>query len=70
MRESAFENPPWLIDRNGEGYVQVTELLYRIAEVLDGEHTFDEIATHAAEATGRSITGENVRQLVESQFAR
>src|SRR3954454_15817784 len=70
MRESAFHDPPWLIDRQGEGYVQVTELLYRIAEVLDGEHSFDQIAEHAAEATGRSITADNVRQLVESQFAR
>jgi putative peptide zinc metalloprotease protein len=70
MRESAFEDPPWLIDRSGEGYVQVTELLYRIAEVLDGEHSFDQIAAHVAEATGRPVTADNVRQLVESQFAR
>ncbi|MBV8713856.1 MAG: hypothetical protein JOZ65_02195 [Chloroflexi bacterium] len=70
MRESAFVNPPWLIDRHGDGYVQVTELLYRIAEVLDGKHTFEEIAEHAAQATGRSVTGDNARQLVETQFAR
>src|SRR3954454_7583031 len=43
MRESAFVDPPWLIDRRGQGYVQVTELLHRIAEVLDGQHTHEQI---------------------------
>jgi len=70
MRESAFVNPPWLIERHGEGYVQVTELLYRIAEALDGEHTFEQVAEHASQATGRSVTADNARQLIETQFAR
>src|SRR5947209_11449948 len=70
MRESAFENPPWLIDRHGQGYVQVTQLLYRIAEALDGEHDYQQIAEHASEATGRSISAENARQLVATQFVR
>ena len=70
MRESAFEDPPWLLDRRGEGYVQVTELLYRIAEALDGQHTLAEIAEHAAQATGRSINVENVRQLLLGQFVQ
>src|SRR5207248_6312744 len=32
MKESAFKNPPWLIEREDAGYVQVPEVLYRIAE--------------------------------------
>ena len=70
MRESAFEDPPWLIDRFGEGYVQVTELLYRIAEALDGKRTLAEIAEHVSQATGRSVTADNVRQLVLVQFVQ
>ena len=70
MRESAFVDPPWLIDRRGEGYVQVTELLHRIAEVLDGQHTLEQIAEHASETTGRSVTADNVRQLVYAQFIK
>jgi putative peptide zinc metalloprotease protein len=70
MRESAFVDPPWLIDRRGEGYVQLTELLYRIGEQLDGKHTFEEIANAVSQATGRSVTADNVRQLVDTQFVR
>ena len=70
MQESAFVDPPWLIDRRGQGYVQVTELLHRIAEVLDGQHTLEEIAEHATCATGRSVSADNVRQLVLSQFIK
>jgi putative peptide zinc metalloprotease protein len=70
MQESAFVDPPWLIDRRGEGFVQVTELLYRIGEALDGKHTLAEIAEHASQATGRSISVENVQQLVLAQFVK
>jgi putative peptide zinc metalloprotease protein len=68
MQESAFENPPWLIEREGAGYVQVTELLYRIAEQADGTHTLAEIAEIVSEKTGRSVSAENVRTLVGTQL--
>jgi hypothetical protein len=32
MQESAVVNPPWLLEREEAGYIQVTELLYRVAE--------------------------------------
>src|SRR4051794_21029152 len=63
-RESAFVDPPWLIDRHGEGYVLVTELLYRIAEAVDGRRTLGEIAEHVSHATGRRVSADNVRQLL------
>src|SRR5687767_8818971 len=44
LEESAYEEPPWLLERKESGYVQVTELLYRIAERCDGEHTYEQIA--------------------------
>jgi putative peptide zinc metalloprotease protein len=68
MRESAFVDPPWLLEREGEGYVQVTELLYRIAEAMDGQRTLEQIAEHVSNATGRAVTRDNVRQLVATQF--
>src|SRR5438309_5753196 len=44
MQESAFVDPPWLIERQGEGYVQVPRLLYRIAELADGQRTLEDVA--------------------------
>src|SRR3954447_3085099 len=68
MRESAFENPPWLLERDGAGYIQVTELLYQIAEQCDGQHTIDEIAETVSQKSGRSVTPDNVRLLIAKQL--
>src|SRR5579884_4529490 len=50
MHESAFKEPPWLIEREGAGYVQVTALLYRTAEQCTGANTFDGIAANLTAA--------------------
>lgn len=68
MHESAFKDPPWLIEREDAGYVQVTELLYRIAERCDGRRTLAEIAADVSEVTGRSVSADNVKQLVAAQL--
>ena len=68
MEESAFEEPPWLLEREGAGYVQVTELLHRIAEACDGQQTLTEIAERVSEQTGRSVNTDNVRQLIATQL--
>ena len=68
MRESAFENPPWLVEREGAGYVQITELLYRIAEQCDGQHTLSEIADAVSDQTGRNVSADNVKVLVRTQL--
>lgn len=68
MRESAFKNPPWLIERDGAGYVQVTELLYRIAEQCDGRQTLEQIAAAVSEQTGRNVSADNVKVLVGTQL--
>ena len=68
MQESAFENPPWLIEREGAGYVQVTESAVPIAEHCDGRQTLEEIASAVSEATGRTVSADNVRQLAGSQL--
>ena len=63
MRESAFENPPWLLEREGAGYVQVTELLYRIAEQSTGTNTVEQIAANIS-AAGKPVNPITVRSLV------
>lgn len=68
MQESAFQDPPWLLEREGSGYIQVTELLYRVAEQMDGQRGYQEIARRVSEVSGRAVTAENVQQLVMAQF--
>ena len=68
MPDSGYKDPPWLLEREGAGYVQVTELLYRIAERCDGRHTAAAIALEVSDATARTVSEDNVRQLLEGQF--
>ncbi|TME33373.1 MAG: hypothetical protein E6I75_15570 [Chloroflexi bacterium] len=63
MQESAFLNPPWLLEREGAGYIQVTELLYRIAEQCRGNKTAEEIAD-AISAAGKPVNPATVRSLI------
>jgi putative peptide zinc metalloprotease protein len=63
MQESAFLNPPWLLEREGAGYVQVTELLYRIAEQATGNNTVEQIAANLG-AAGKPVNPITVRSLI------
>jgi len=62
MEESAFEDPPWLIDRNGR-YVQVPSLLYAVAERADGSRSLAQIAQELSAEHRRDVTTDNVRDL-------
>jgi putative peptide zinc metalloprotease protein len=48
--------------------LQLTRLLYLVLEAADGSRTVDEIAEHAGRGSGRLISAENVRTLMESQL--
>ncbi len=43
MQETGFKNPQCLV-RCGDRFVQLTELLYRVAEQADGKSTHGEMA--------------------------
>jgi putative peptide zinc metalloprotease protein len=65
MTESAFKDPPYLIEVEGIGqYTQVPWLLYRIAEHADGNRDLEEIAALASDDVKRDVTVENVRELI------
>lgn len=67
MKESGFKKEPWLADRGG-GYIQLTELLYRIAEHSDGRNTVDQIADAVSERYGKRVSADNVRQLLAQKL--
>ena len=67
MPETAFQDRQWLIKRGGR-FLQVSELLYRVAELADGRHTLPEIAAAVTDATEWLVTETHVRQIIESKL--
>jgi putative peptide zinc metalloprotease protein len=67
MQESAFRDRQWLIRRDGH-FLQVSELLYRVAEQADGRHTLQDIADAVTDATEWIVTDAHVRQILETKL--
>jgi putative peptide zinc metalloprotease protein len=63
MQESAFVEPPWLLERDG-GYIQLPKLLYHVAEQCTGDQTHEQMAEAVGEKLGRTITADNIKTLV------
>src|SRR5437879_2722167 len=63
MQESAFIDPPWLIEREGSGYIQVSELIYRVAEQSDGRRTPERIARRISK-NGMPVSSPTVEGLI------
>ena len=67
LPDTAFVDRQWLILRDSQ-FVQLTELLYRIVEQMDGANTLDEIAEGVSESTKWLVTGDQVKQLISSKL--
>jgi hypothetical protein len=67
MRDTGFTNRQCLIQRDGR-FIQVTELLYRVVEQINGQRTIEEIAAGITEATEWSVSTDNVRQLLQTKL--
>lgn len=65
---SGLTDPPSLI-RRGDGHtVQVSRLVYLVAEALRTQHLPDQIASAVSEAYGREVSVENILYLVETKL--
>src|SRR5919202_511735 len=64
MQDTGFQESQWLIQREGQ-FIQVSELIYRVAEQLDGNHTLEEIAANLTASSPWTVTAENVRQVIQ-----
>ncbi len=67
MQESAFQDPQWLIKRSDQ-FIQVSELLYRVAEQIDGEQTLQQIAEQLTGSTEWLVTEDNVSQIIQTKL--
>ncbi|MDQ1739665.1 MAG: putative peptide zinc metalloprotease protein, partial [Pseudonocardiales bacterium] len=54
---SGYRRPPSLVRRADGQMLQLTSLLYRTLDAVDGQRDYDEIAAHVSAGSDRSITG-------------
>src|SRR5512132_1450882 len=65
---SGFKVTPHLARRADGQVVQLTQLLYLVAEACDGQRDAEAIADVGTEQYGRRVTGENVQFLVDEKL--
>src|SRR5688572_23662203 len=68
MSGTGFVEDPWLIERDGR-FVQVSELIFRVAEHADGTRTLEQIAEDVTRATDWIVTADLIRHLIRSKLA-
>ncbi len=67
LPESGFADRQWLVQRAGR-FIQLTELLYRVLEQVDGQRTLAEIAAAVSAATGRRVGADHIRRLLAAKL--
>ena len=67
MAGSGYRVPPSLVRRADGQTIQLTPLLYTTLREIDGRTTA-EVADAVSESTGRSVTEDNIRHLVDKQL--
>lgn len=67
MSETGFVDQQWLVQRDGH-FIQLSELLYRVAEQADGHHTLEEIGEAVTDATQWLVTADNVRSILRTKL--
>src|SRR5205085_4009008 len=64
---NGFESRQWLIERDSQ-FIQVSELLYKLAEQLNGQRTLDEIAAGLTESTEWIVDPQAVDRLIREKL--
>ena len=67
MQGTGFQEQPWLIQRDTH-FIQVTELLYRVAEHANGARTLEQIAEAVTQSTDWMVTPDHVRYLIQTKL--
>ena len=68
MTGSGYRVPPSLARRADGQTVQLTPLLYALLREIDGRRTPEEVGAAVSASTGRTVSEENVRQLVDEKL--
>jgi putative peptide zinc metalloprotease protein len=68
MAGSGYRVPPSLVRRADGQTVQLTPLLYAVLRQIDGHRTAAEIAGEVSASTGREVSEDNVRHLIDTKL--
>lgn len=68
MAGSGYRVPPSLVRRADGQTIQLTPLLYAVLHEIDGRRTTVEVARAVSASTGRTVSEDNVRHLVDHQL--
>lgn len=68
LPSSGFEQPQGLVQR-GDKFIQITELLYRVLQQIDGRHTIEEIAENVRNSSDWAITPDQVQYLIVNKLS-
>ncbi|GAC1345262.1 MAG: hypothetical protein NVSMB29_19450 [Candidatus Dormibacteria bacterium] len=66
--DSGFKEAPYIVRRADGQTVQLTQLLYLVAEACDGRRDYAAIAEHVGSTFGRRVSAENVATLVDQKL--
>ncbi|WP_219416990.1 hypothetical protein [Pseudonocardia nigra] len=65
---SGYREPKYVISRSDGQVVQLSELLYRLAEALDGRRTPADLAGRLSAELDRDVTAEQVASLIDTKL--
>jgi putative peptide zinc metalloprotease protein len=68
MVGSGYRIPPSLVRRADGQTIQLTPLLYATLREIDGHRTPEEVAIAVSESTGRTVSEDNIHQLVDQKL--
>ena len=68
MAQSGFREPPCLVRRRDGQTIQLTELLYRVLEEIDGQRDLEGIAAAVSARIGKRASADNISFLVEEKL--
>jgi putative peptide zinc metalloprotease protein len=66
--DSGFEEPPYIARRSDGQVVQIGKLFYVVAEEIDGEAGYEEIAERATQRAKRELDADATRYIVEEKL--
>lgn len=66
--DSGYKEPHFMARRQDGQVIQLTELLFHVADNADGRRSYDEIAERVSESYGKTVSADNVRYLVQEKL--
>ena len=66
--DSGFKEAPYIARRADGQVVQMPQLLYYVAEAVDGRRSYSEIAEHATQRFGRELDADGAQLLVQEKL--